>query len=200
MGGPGSGNRWRWGSRATCEGSRRIELRYLRKRGMLRPGYCGSLSWNLGGEPAGNIRFRMFESGMEVNYRYRAGSDDWRDVSEYIPFAFTPQHLGGERRWFRCLRCRRRCAVLYGGTHYRCRKCWNLAYQSQHEAPHSRALSQAQKFRLRLGGSPCTDDEFPERPKGMHHRTYARLRARGEALDEWSERMLVTMLGQWLLP
>jgi hypothetical protein len=70
---------------------------------------------------------------------------------------------------------RGRCAVLYGGTHYRCRKCWNLAYQSQHEVPYQRALSQAQKFRQRLGGSPCTDDPFPEKPKGMHWRTYDRL-------------------------
>lgn len=199
MGGIGSGNFWRWASRDTCESYTRIELPYLRKRGMLRPGYFGSLSWKRGGEPSGNIRFQMHESSMEVRYRYRkTGQAEWQAVREHIPFAFTPQHLGGQRRWFVCLSCRRRCTVLYGGTHYRCRKCWNLAYQSQHEEPHDRALSQAQKLRQRLGGSPFTDEPFPEKPKGMHWRTYEKLKAKGEALDERSERAALARLGRLL--
>lgn len=199
MGGSGSGNRWRWGSRDTCESYTRIELPSLRKRGMLRPGYCGSLSWNRGGEPAGDIRFRMHESGMELIYKYRsAGEDEWRDVNEFVPFAFTDQHLGGRRRWFQCKSCRRLCAVLYGGTHYRCRKCWNLAYQTQNEDPASRAIMKAGKLRKRLGGSECTEDPFPDKPKGMHWRTYERLRSKGEALDERAEYLGWTRLGRLL--
>ena len=203
MGGIGSGNIWRYGSRDTCESYTRIELPYLRRRGMLQPGYYGSLSWNRGGEPSGNIRFRMHENSMELIYKFRAhGAEDWQEVNETVPFTYSRQHLGGQRRWFICLSCRRKCAVLYGGTHYRCRKCWNLAYQSQHEAPYQRALSKAQKFRQRLGGSPCTDDSFPEKPKGMHWRTYDRLIERGEALDEQAERaglaMFGRLLGNWL--
>ena len=191
MGGPGSGNHWRWGSRSTCESNTRIELPYLRKRGLLRPGCSGGLSWNRGGEPSGSIRFRTYEGGIDLIYRYRgAGDDDWQDVQEYVPFAYSHQHFGGSRRWFVCLRCRRKCGVLYGGTHYRCRKCWNLAYQSQHEDSSSRAISKAGKFRKRLGGSECTEDPFPDKPKGMHWRTYERLRARGERLDEVAEYLL----------
>lgn len=196
MGGIGSGNIWRYGSQDTCESYTRIELPFLRRRGMLQPGYYGSLSWNRGGEPSGNIRFRMYESSMELIYKYRAhGGGEWREVNETVPFAYTVQRLGGRRRWFVCLSCGGKCAVLYGGTHYRCRKCWNLAYQSQHEAPYQRALSKAQKFRQRLGGSLCTDDPFPEKPKGMHWRTYDRLAERGEALDEQAERAGLAMFG-----
>lgn len=199
MGGIGSGNYWRWGSRDTCESYTRIELPYLRKKGMLMPGCFGSLSWNKGGEPSGDIRFHMHECSMEVIYRYRkTGDEEWQDVRERIPFAFTPQHLGGQRRWFVCLSCRRRSTVLYGGTHYRCRKCWNLAYQSQHEEPHQRTLLQAQKLRKRLGGSPCTDDPFPEKPKGMHWRTYEKLRAKGAALDERADTVALGILGRLL--
>jgi hypothetical protein len=190
MGGSGSGNRWRWGSRDTCESYTRIELPYLKRRGFLRPGCSGSLSWSRGGEPSGNISFRMHEYGMELIYKYRShGEGEWRDVNELVPFAYTNQHFGGRRRWFQCKTCRRLCAVLYGGTHYRCRKCWNLAYQTQHEDVWSRAITKAQRLRRRLGGSQCTDDPFPDKPKGMHWRTYERLRARGEALDERADVM-----------
>lgn len=198
MGGLGSGNHWRWGSRDTCESYTRIELPYLRKQGMLRPGYYGSLSWNRGGEPSGDIRFRMHENSMELIYKHRKAGAKWQEVNEHVPFAFTGQHFGGRRRWFVCLSCRRRCAVLYGGTHYRCRKCWNLAYASQRELPHYRALTQAQNFRRRLGGSPCTDEPFPEKPKGMRWRTYDKLRQRGEALDERADKLTAAIFGRWL--
>lgn len=35
-----------------------------------------------------------------------------------------------------------------------------------------RALSQAQKLRTLLGGTPCFDDPVPARSKGMHVSTY----------------------------
>jgi hypothetical protein len=66
------------------------------------------------------------------------------------------------------------------------------------KSPYLRALSQAQKFRQRLGGSPCTDDPFPQKPKGMHWRTYDRLVKRGEALDEQAERAGMAIFGRLL--
>ena len=36
-------------------------------------------------------------------------------------------------------------------------------------------MSRARKIRLKLGGSANVEDEFPERPRGMHARTYNRL-------------------------
>jgi hypothetical protein len=83
MGGIGSGNRYRYGGKATCESFTRIELPFLRKRGMLQPGYYGMLAWSIGGEPSGDIRFRMHENGMELIYKYRArGAGEWQHVNE----------------------------------------------------------------------------------------------------------------------
>jgi hypothetical protein len=66
-------------------------------------------------------------------------------------------------------------AILYGGSIFACRHCYQLAYDSQREQPYQRALSRAQAIWMKLGGSACTSDDFPPKPKGMHWRTYERL-------------------------
>lgn len=73
--------------------------------------------------------------------------------------------------------CGRRVAMLHcAGELFACRRCYGLAYASQHEGLRHRGLVKAQKIRMRLGGSLDILEEFPDRPRGMHRRTYKRLR------------------------
>ncbi len=65
-----------------------------------------------------------------------------------------------------------------------CRKCGGLSYESQNEPRHFRALTKAQKIRVRLGGSANMTEPFPSRPHYVHQRTYLRLRDRYEAAME----------------
>ena len=49
--------------------------------------------------------------------------------------------------------------------------------------PNQRGLYRAQKIRRRLGGSVSMFEDFPDKPKGMHWRTYDRLRGRDDLAD-----------------
>jgi len=99
-----------------------------------------------------------------------------------LPITWTACHLGGGRAWFRCnvssngRFCGRRVALLYAaGELFACRHCYGLAYASQREPMRRRGLGKAQKIRMQLGGSGNMFDDFPQKPKGMHRRTYIRL-------------------------
>jgi hypothetical protein len=60
-------------------------------------------------------------------------------------------------------------------------RTYGLAYASQQETPMYGAMSQAQKIRMKLGGSSDLFESFPEKPKRMHWRTYHRLRSLHDA-------------------
>lgn len=185
MGGLGSGNRWQMASKGTCEMSNRVDLRYLSKHNILRPGYSGSLTWRIGDEPSGGIQIRAHTHSLQLVYRFRPyGQDDWQEVNEHIRYGFTEQNFGGHRRWFLCPRCHGRCLVLYGGNYFRCRKCKNLSYQSQREDGYDRANRRARKIRAILGEPDgILDDPLPPKPKGMHWKTYDALCRECERLD-----------------
>ncbi len=196
MGGIGSGTRWRWGSRDTCEASLRIDIRYMRAKGLLAPGSQGTLSWSRGGEQTGWIRYKVHALTLELDYRTRPAGGDWTPVNEHIPFDRVDQPFGGSRLYFICPRCRHRCMVLYGGSHFRCRKCQNLAYASQSEDAAARAMSRSQNIRKRLGDSGGFDDPFPPKPKGMHWATYDRLEREYAVQDERAATVLVGLLAR----
>ena len=178
MGGLGSGRRP--GFPTTLDDFRTIEIAYLRRHGLLRPWTWASLRWSRAGRETGSIGLRC--SGDAVFLSYRVTS--WRgteaeDVEERVPLVRTAQPFGGERLWFACPGCGRRCAVLYGGRRFRCRRCVGAPYGSQREARHERLLRRLQAIRARLGGNEYASLglPFPPRPKRMRWATYRRLRA-----------------------
>ena len=74
--------------------------------------------------------------------------------------------------------------MLYlAGELFVCRRCYGLAYASQQGAPLFCNLRRSQRIRMRLGGNPHPFEAFPERPRGMHRRTYLRLREQAEAAE-----------------
>jgi hypothetical protein len=184
MGGRGSGRSGGLGMLTVkCHEYHSVDLDWLRRKRCLRPGYSGKLTWSRGGTPTGNIDYRVEASGLRLIYKTRSHGGDWRDVDELVPFVQTRTNFGGGRRWFECLSCRTRCRILYGGAYFRCRRCHRLKYDTQYEPPFARAATRALKIRDRLGCRGGIGDPFPAKPKGMHWRTYERLQAQEERLQ-----------------
>jgi hypothetical protein len=197
VGGYGSGSWYRWNKKATTEEVRRIDIRYMKKKGLLQwPGYTGSLSWSCGGEPTGSIRYRVESDRLVLMYSYRAYGEDWQKYEEGVWLDRTPCNYGGERLWFLCPHCGRRVAVLYGaGVRFLCRYCYDLAYASQSEDYSSRMMRKARKIREKLGADADLTEPVSEKPKGMHWRTFARLCEREQRANSAADEALL----QWLI-
>lgn len=184
MGGPGSGNRWRTGARRKCEDLLDLRISDLSKGGLLSPGRRGNLEWTVGGRPFRSIEIFTREDSLELTYRRLGPAQEWQRVLEVIALDSADQHFGGERRWFICPSCNRRCAVLYDGNGFRCRVCLDLSYRSQSEDPRFRCLSKARKLRQRLGGTASVPLRLADKPRGMHWRTYNRLYEKAVAQEQ----------------
>jgi hypothetical protein len=158
-----------------------VDVRLLRRRGHLRPGAAGWLSWSRGGVETGRVRFAVGADAVVLEF----GPGEVAGVR----LLRAPQHYGGERLRFACPACGRRCEVVYRGDRRRlgCYACSGLRYASEaDEAEHERLLRRVQTIRGRLGGPEAADLSlpFPPKPKWMRWTTYHRLRATAEELEQ----------------
>lgn len=177
MGGFGSGGHNRVAG--TVEGSRTLDVMKLHRGGCFRPGYRGTWQWSYQDGTTATIQQRADETGIVLIYKYRPGFGDWEPVEQRVPIDWTACRYGGSRPWFRCVcssgdrYCGKRVAKLYGaGKLFACRHCYRLGYQSQLERGPGIPLHAANKLRTKLGGDPGMASLIPNKPKGMHWRTY----------------------------
>jgi hypothetical protein len=181
--------------RPTVEGCLLIDVRRWHRDGLLRSGRTVSWSWYRRGKPLGTIEVTPTCNAAVLQVRWLGSKQEKSNPNEQrVPLVWTRCHFGGARPWFRCTGhsdgqgCGRRAAKLYLGRRsaLACRGCYDLAYASQQEIPRHRAISRAQKIRMRLGGSPNLSDPLPKKPRGMHRWTYYRLFAKAMAAQERS--------------
>jgi hypothetical protein len=179
MGGPGSGNCWRYGAKATTTDYRTLDVRLLTREGVLRSGYSGGWQWTRDGEIVASIQIQAEQDRMILIYRPRGGDGEWRDAQYPVGIVRTPCNLGGSRPWFICpaVGCGRRVAILYGGSIFACRHCYRLAYPSAREDVCDRAARRADRLRARLGWEPGILNLKGTKPKWMRRRTFERLAA-----------------------
>src|SRR5450432_1217786 len=177
--------RYSYGAKSIVEDCRSIDVLKWHRLGYLNSSRWFSWKWTRDGETTATIQVETNRHRVTLNYRYRSNGDEWNDVSQNIPVDWSPCRFGGARPWFVCAvhkngrYCGRQVSKLYGGGKlFACRHCYGLAYASQQESSRGRGLQKAQAIRQRLGGSASVMDPFPEKPKGMHWRTYDRLHRR----------------------
>jgi hypothetical protein len=190
MGGFGSGRQS--GLPATSE-AKRVDIRYLRKMGLMYSGRWGSLSWTRGGEPGGNVTYRIKGSTFTLDYKVREYGDEWEPVVLDVPLLTTPCRYGGHRYYFQCpnQNCRRRCEVLYSaGKYFLCRKCCGYLYSSQVSDPLDRLREAKDKIGKRIFED--YDGEWGWRKKKwLHQKTFDREYARFQVLDErWNNQFI----------
>ncbi|WP_284152179.1 hypothetical protein [Desulfofustis limnaeus] len=179
MGGYGSGRKWN--AKSTVEETNRIDIRWLKKEGCLRPGYSGTISWSCNGSNTGTIAARMAGDTFILNYNHRGRNGEWSPVEQIIGLSRSECYFGGHRLWFQCPRCHKRVAVLCGaGKLFLCRTCYGLNHASQHENEADRMLRRVRKIRKRLGADMNLFEPILFKPKYMRWRTFERLRREAE--------------------
>jgi hypothetical protein len=197
MGGPGSGNRWRYGAKSTTNDYRTLDVRRWARDGVLRPGYWGGWQWTCDGETVASIQMRAEQDHILLIYRHRSGGGDWKDEQYPVRIVRTPCHLGGSRPWFICpaIGCGRRVAILYDGGIFACRHCYQLAYASSRDDAGGRATRRADRLRARLGWAPGILNGEGGKPKWMRWRTFERLTAQHDALVGRSTQAMMLKFG-----
>lgn len=187
MGGIGSGRWTRRGTKRTIEDQNHLDVRYMKRHNLLHPGTTGVLTWSHYGQETGSASYRVEMACLVLTYRHSSLGEQWEDIEEIVWFDHTPCNYGGKRTWFQCPHCSRRVAVLYGaGKRFLCRHCYGLTYASQQERAPDRGFRKANKIKERLGGFAGLEYPVPPKPKGMHWRTYRRLRQQAQAAERLS--------------
>ena len=168
-----------------------IDIRAWHRDGLLRAGQCFAYPLTWMWKPTEGVGVLTKADAVVLMFRSRSWQDEYgATLTQRVPIVWTPCTLGGRRPWFRCevytkrKYCGSRAAILYSaGELFACRRCHQLAYASQNETPYLRAIRRTRKIRMRLGAGFSFAEPFPEKPPGMHRRTYLRMRlAAGESI------------------
>ena len=109
-----------------------------------------------------------------------------------IWLSWSKPNFGGQRYWFCCPETGKRAAKLFlprGGHRFLSREAYQLGYACQLETRSDRLMRKARRRHRALGGQgDPLEEDAPEKPKGMHWRTYERkLAAWTEAVGEADE-------------
>ena len=205
MGGCGSGQWYRWSSKPTTNDYLSFSMARLRELGVVKDKIHqhGSWQWTRNGEEVSSIAYEVntldWHAWLRVYYT-NTKSDEKQDYN--ITLTTTTPNYGGQRWWFICPAqgCGRRVGVLYLAKILACRHCYNAAYPSQNQQPHDYYSDKAFRLASKLGHKGNVIDGFyGNKPKGMHHKTYARKTAELEYATEMGMSCFVGKYGLGLL-
>jgi hypothetical protein len=162
----------RWATRSTVEAYARVDVRQLRRSGLLQVGQDYTSRWSSGLE----VRSTVLADGLRLEHEGR---------SYVVRLEWEPLHYGGVRPWFRCpvAGCGRRCGVLYRSGVFACRRCVGAVYRSQRVSRADRLAWKVDRLMARLGSDSDRNALFVPKPTRMWWRTYERLVREAEATE-----------------
>jgi hypothetical protein len=134
----GRGEYPRHDAKRTVESARDLDVRAVYRNGGLTPGARYQVTW-IGGWGGSPIALHTVSRDLAL-LAYGDGDDP---VFEEVPLDWTSCHFGGERPWWHCPSCDRRCAILYliGSDPFRCRICASLTYTTSQRGEFIRTVS-----------------------------------------------------------
>jgi len=186
MGGLGSGYYSHSNRKYTTNEARDFDIRVLNKKGWTAPGISFDYWWTCNGKPSGSIKYKILDSFIILEYRVKTNIGDLENIKQFVSLDETPCNYGGTRKWFICEACEKRVVVLYGvGKYFHCRTCNDLSYFSKQKGFVDRTRIKAQNIRSKLGGEKSIASAFPDKPKGMHWKTYNKLMKEAEVYEDY---------------
>jgi hypothetical protein len=149
-------------AKQTVEESLALDILELDRQGFLRSGERVSYQWWLGEHEAGSIGWEVRGKRLFLAYDLRMGSgpDPTTHYDYPVELTYTATSFGGRRVWFLCPSCGRRARLLYlppGATHFLCRRCHHLTYESRLRRPSAweRDMAQLRAFRTEPENPPA---------------------------------------------
>jgi hypothetical protein len=167
-----------------------LDIRQLQRRVDLRESAWLCVRWTRG--PSENVVGVTVDEGASATISYADGIGN--NHSETLEVNWTRPNFGGERPWWICPRCCRRCAIVYafGENQFVCRICASLTYDTSQSDGFGRAARKSLERRRRLGWE--LGEPFPLKPKGLHWRTWERLVAECSAAESLTHVALETWI------
>ena len=182
--GPGGGN-----TKTPVEVCYALGVNRLLGQGALRPGVRSTQWWTFTQDDAIQASIEIIAAADALTLCYtvtnRGSSSQYHSYT--VPLTWIPCNFGGRRPYFICpgivnnLPCRRRIVKIYLPPNrdlFLCRHCYDLTYSSCNDSGdlHFTARRRAKRAARKLGLADPDDVYMMHRPKGMHKRTFQKLR------------------------
>lgn len=166
-----------------------LDIRQWKREGLLNVGNSFVSTWkSQKNKQMWSIRVYVpAEDKIILSYTVTINEQEHRPIKTLVSLGFSECNYGGRRYWIHCPGCFKRVALLYlDDINFKCRHCHALTYQSCQESGN---LTDEQVRRVNHVLTKLKNqniygfdiiDYMPRRPKGMHWKTYQRLRRQYE--------------------
>lgn len=201
MGGFGSGNYYRWRGKSTLNDCRCLDINRMVKLGAIQEScFKSGGSWVWSDKETGEERSRIgyecntidiSNSYLRLSYKF---TDTERSIDYKIRLVRTYPRYGGVRFWFICPERGKRVAKLYlipSDGRFVSRHVYKVYYASQMKGKLDREIDKKWKLLNKVEGT-----YFPQRPKGMHQKTFDRIVDKFIAQEELCDWMMIQRFGK----
>jgi len=172
MGGTGSGEWTRLETKETVKSRLSVDIRKLKTAIKSGFGTEGYFSFSLYDHER-TLSFVVMDKYLLLGVNPTLNSVELSGGVCDLRLVQTDCNFGGLRNWISCPACQGRVAIVYlKDRKFACRKCCNLTYASQQANKLERLMLCTQKYWCALGGTERLTEPIPDKPKGMHWRTY----------------------------